>query len=133
MVYTKGQASIAAGATLTAGGGTTVYPTGVPAYINLDDWAGAGVPALTASLYLRLTNGATGPTVPADIQIEVSTDASSWYNFGGLLVGGTNNNQVVEWGGIELPDSTRFVRITAGNNTAQNVTLDAAIDAIYDT
>lgn len=132
MTYTKSQQTLAAGVSMAAGGGGVVYPTAAPNYIDLDDFTGGSIPALAASISLRLVNGATGPTTAANIQIEYSTDSTNWYDYGGLLTGSTNNNADVSWGGIVLPDSARFVRITAGNNTGQAVTLYAQIDALYD-
>ena len=79
------------------------------------------------SLFIKLTNGATGPTVPAQVQIQVSGDNSNFYNFGGALIGGTANNGVSQWGGIDIPKGNKYVRTVSGSNTGQNVTLRVEI------
>ena len=83
-----------------------------------------------ASLNIRLTNGATGPTVAAQVQIRVSADGTSWWNFGGALRGGVANSGVYEWGGIDIPAPVMYVRLVAGSNTGQDVTVDADISQI---
>ena len=75
-------------------------------------------------LLVKLTNGATGPTVPAQCQVQVSGDDSNYYNYGGALVGGTTNAGVYSWD-VPLPLDAQalYVRTVSGSNTGQNVTL----------
>jgi len=70
---------------------------------------------------IRLTNGATGPTIPAQVQIAVSPDNSNYYDYGGPLVGSTANNAVVEWV-VDIPIGVYYLQFVAGSNTGQNVT-----------
>lgn len=83
---------------------------------------------LRASLAIRLVNGATGPTAQAQVQISVSADNNRYYSLGGPLGGGTANYNagtgagVSEWP-IEIPADFRYVKIAAGKNTGQDVTL----------
>lgn len=101
-------------ATLTAGAGDTVA-------------TGVDLTAVYAAAYLlKLTNGATGPTVPAQIQVQVSADNSTWYNHGGPLVGSTVNSAVSSWV-VELPPSALYARTVSGSNTGQNVTLNTDV------
>ena len=82
-----------------------------------------------ATVDLRITNGATGPTIPAQFQIETSPDnGTNYFDFGGPLVSLTGNNIVTEWSGIQLPPGCMYVRITAGSNTGQNVTARAIVN-----
>jgi hypothetical protein len=73
-----------------------------------------------ATAVIKLTNGATGPTVPAQVQIQVSPDNSNWYNFGGDCVGSTTNNGIYQFM-VDIPPGF-YVRSVAGSNTGQNVT-----------
>ena len=84
----------------------------------------------SATASVKLTNGATGPTVAAQVQIQTSPDNSNWYAFGGSLVGSTVNSAVVSWGGIEIPMGVKYVRGVAGSNTGQNVTVRMEITEV---
>lgn len=118
MASTKAVSVLANAVTLTAGAGDTT--SGV---IVLDDGYGAG-------LHIQLKNGATGPTIPAQVQMQVSPNNTVFYNFGGPLKGGTSNNGVSSWGGIEIPIGVEYLRIVSGSNTGQNVTLNAAVSEV---
>jgi hypothetical protein len=83
----------------------------------------------SASLGIKITNGATGPTVPAQVIVQVSYDNSKWYNLGGALVASTANSAVTSWV-VNLPDSVQRVRTVSGSNTGQNVTLDVDVGSI---
>lgn len=118
MATTKTRTSIWAAQTLTAGAGNTTATA-----VDLADGYGA-------ALNITLTNGATGPTVAAQVQIEVSNDNSTWSKFGGPLVGSTANSAVSSWGGIDVPIGVKYVRLVAGSNTGQNVTVEADISEV---
>ena len=74
---------------------------------------------------IKITNGATGPTVPGQSQIQVAADGAGtlFVNFGGPLVANTGNSVVTSWS-IELPLGIAAFRTVSGSNTGQNVTLD---------
>lgn len=118
MSATKTRTSIWSGTTLTAGAGNTTSSA-------VDISTGYG-----AVLNIKLTNGATGPTLPAQVQIQVSNDNTTFWNYGGPLQGGVANSGVSSWGGIELPIGTKYVQLVAGSNTGQNVTVDADISNV---
>ena len=118
MASTKVVTVLADNVTLTAGAGNTTSSVA-----TLDDGYGA-------ALHIKLTNGATGPTVAASVQIQVSADNSEYYNFGGAFTGSTTNSAVVSWGGVEIPIGVEYLRIVSGSNTGQNVRLDADISEI---
>lgn len=104
---------------LTAGAGNTTSSA-----VDLSTGYGAQVD-------IQLTNGATGPTVPAQVQIQVAADVAGtlFVNFGGPLVGSTTNSAVTSWS-VDLPIGVNRVRLVAGSNTVQNVTVDADISNV---
>ena len=73
-------------------------------------------------LNVKLTNGATGPTVAGQVQIQCSPDDSNYYNYGGPLVGSTTNSAVRSFT-INVPVGVKYVKVVSGSNTGQNVTL----------
>lgn len=120
MASTKTVTAIWSSQTLTAGAGDTTATA-----VNLTDGYGATV-------NIKLTNGSTGPTLPAEVQIQLSEDNSEWYNFGSPLIGTTDNSGVTSWAGIEIPYGTNYLRLVAGSNTDQNVTVDADLSEVSD-
>lgn len=102
-------------ATLTAGAGDTTATA-----VDITD-------SDEAAVSIKITNGATGPTVAAQCQIQTSPDNSNWYNFGGPLQGGVANSGVYSWSGIRLPPGTCYARTVSGSNAGQNVTIRAEI------
>lgn len=82
--------------------------------------------AEAAELHLRITNGATGPTLPAQVQIETSPDGSDWYDYGGPLKGKTANAGISEWT-VPIDRGVKYARVVGSGNTGQGVTLDAWI------
>lgn len=119
MAATKARTSIWSAKVLTASG---VNQTS--ALVDLSTGYGA-------ELSIKLTNGATGPTAGAQVQIQTANDAAGtlWVNFGGPLVGGTTANEVDSWS-IELPIGVAAVQLIAGSNTGQPVTVDADISNV---
>ena len=96
--------------TLTAGAGdntSTVW--------TLDDGYGA-------ELYIKVTNGATGPTVAAQAQIWASPDNSNYYKFGGALIATLGNNVITSWS-IPIPIGVEYLKVISGSNTGQNVVI----------
>jgi hypothetical protein len=114
MPTTKPAAVIWDSQTLTAGAADTTS-----AVQMLPDGYGAGIG-------IKITNGATGPTVAAQCQVQVSQDNSEWYDFGGPLVAGTANSEVYSWV-VDIPMTYKYVRLVAGSNTIEDVTIDADI------
>lgn len=119
MAATKARTSIWAAVTLTAGAANTTS-----AAVDLS--AGYG-----AEVDIQLTNGATGPTIAAQVQIQVAADVAGtlFVNFGGPLVGSTTNSAVTSWS-VEIPFPVNRLRLVAGSNTGQNVVVDADISNI---
>ena len=90
--------------------------------VNLTDGYGA-------TLNIKLTNGATGPTVAAQVEVQVSEDNSEWYEVW-TMTGKTGNNAVAEWGMMRIEMGTQYLRLVAGSNTGQNVTVDADLSEV---
>ena len=114
MALTKSRTSLHSSITLTAGAGNTTSST-------VDNTGSYGT-----QVDISLTNGATGPTVAAQVQIQVAADSGGtlWVSFGGPLVGSTTNSAVSSWS-VDLPIGVGAFRLVSGSNTAQNVTINA--------
>ena len=73
------------------------------------------------SLSMALTNGGTGPTVPARLTVEISNDNSNWHTFAGPFNGSTTAGAAAEFVVI-IPKEVLYCRVVAGGNTGQAVT-----------
>jgi hypothetical protein len=82
---------------------------------TLDDGYGA-------ELFIKITNGATGPTVAAVAQVWVSPDNSNWYKLGGSLGSTLGNAEITSWS-IPIPIGVEFVKVISGSNTVQDVVI----------
>lgn len=78
---------------------------------------------------LSITNGGTGPTVPAYIRLEISYDNSNWSSWTGNLTAGVASGATYSWT-FPLPIGVMYVRAAGGGNTGQNVTADADISEV---
>jgi hypothetical protein len=116
---TKVRTSIWSAQTLTAGAGNTTSATQ-----SLAATDGTTVDFL-------ITNGATGPTIAAQVQIQVANDSGGtlWVNFGGPIIGSVTNSAVTH-GTAYLDHPYAAMRLVAGSNTGQNVTVDADISSV---
>ena len=122
MAASKTKTSIWSAQTLTAGAANTSS-----SWIDLSG-------AYGAQISIKLTNGATGPTVAAQVQIVVANDYNAGsptlpVYFGGAFVGGTANSEV-DYLSVELPIGVAAVQLVAGSNTGQDVTVDADIAVV---
>lgn len=117
MAATKVVTAMESGLTLTASAGDDTGAT-----ITIDTGYGA-------QIGLKLTNGGTGPTIGAQIQIQVSQDNSEFYDYGGPLVGGVANSEVSSWS-VEIPIGVEYIRTVQGSNTGQDVTCDIDISNV---
>jgi hypothetical protein len=80
-----------------------------------DGWGG--------DIHVKITNGATGPTVGAQVQLYSSPDNSNWYKYGGTVYqGGTANDGVYSWT-IFISIGVKYLKAVSGSNTGQDVTL----------
>lgn len=122
MAATKSRTSIWAAQTLTAGAGNITSSV-----IDLSTTYGS-------TINIKLTNGATGPTVAAQVQVVVGNNYNAGSptlltNFGGACVGSTSNS-AVSYFSIEIPIGIEAVELVAGSNTGQAVTVDADISSV---
>ena len=79
--------------------------------------------ALGCLVTAKVTNGATGPTVPCSVRVDVSTDNSAWKTFA-LATAQVGNSIVTEFA-FDLPASVMYARTVFTGNTAQAVTVEA--------
>ena len=122
MASTKTRTSLWSAQTLTASSGNVSS-----SWIDLS--AGYG-----AEVDITLTNGGTGPTIPAQVQVQVANDYNAGAptlvtNFGGPLVGGTTASEVDYWS-VQIPIGCAALRLVAGSNTGQAVTVNADISNV---
>ena len=119
MALTKSRTSIWSAQTLTAGAGNTTSSAQ-----NL-------TAVYESQVDIQITNGATGPTIPGQCQIQVATDSGGtlYVNFGGPLVANTGNSVVTSWS-VTVPIGVASLKLVAGSNTVQNVTIDADISTV---
>lgn len=115
----KTRTSIWSAQSLTAGAGNTTSSA-----VNMDT-------AFECQVNIKLTNGATGPTVPAQVQVQVAnnTTPTLLINYGGALVG-TSTNSDISYFSVTLPIGLQQMKLVAGSNTGQAVTVDADISCV---
>lgn len=116
MAATKTLRTIIAAATSNSAAGTT---TGTA--IDITTKYGG---LLTA----KITNGATGPTVAAQVNIYTSGDNTNFKLFA-TAVHNTTNNGVGEWA-FEIPAGAMYVRADVTGNTVQAVTCEAFLQEL---
>lgn len=116
---TKSRTSIWAAQTLTAGAGNTTS-----SQVNVNT-------SFESQVNIKLTNGATGPTIAAQVQIQVANDTvpTLLVNYGGALQGTTTNSDVIYFS-VTIPIGVEAVVLVAGSNTAQDVTVSADISSV---
>jgi len=87
-----------------------------------------------ASIGAKIKNGATGPTLPAMIQLEVANDynggaPSNPIKFGGELTGNTTNSGTYSWGN-DIPMAWQAARVLVGSNTGQTIITDVDLSSV---
>jgi hypothetical protein len=118
MAITKGNAVVHNDVTLTAGAADTTS-TSQDLTLNYQ-----------TAILVRITNGATGPTVAAQCKVQVAeADTAGLYQTLATVVGSTGNSAVVEQV-VSIPDSAQYLRTVSGSNTGQNVTLRVVLEKI---
>lgn len=83
-----------------------------------------------STIEMSITNGGTGPTIAAQIQIQTSSDNTNWFDLGGAAIVGSTTNSATVTATVTIPPSVKYVRLVGSANTAQSVTLNAAIVTI---
>jgi len=117
MAWTKTTAVISNNISLTAGGGPTTSSS--------QDTTTTGV----KHIYLKLTNGATGPAVPASATVQSSADNSNFYDFY-TFTGGTGNNEVKSIS-FQLMAPVQYIRVVwTHGSTGSAITARAEISQV---
>lgn len=80
--------------------------------------------AFALSSNITITNGATGPTAPCQVQWQGSHDGSTWWDITYPVVAGTANNGVYTWYFEWGESAPSYVRPVYSGNTGQAVTFD---------
>jgi hypothetical protein len=109
-IATKTARTLVASAANAAGASTTSAPW------NLST-------ALGAVIQARVSNGATGPTVGCDVQVQASVDQSTWREVTRFSAG-TAANGVYDFC-VEIPAPILAARVVFVGNTVQPVTVEA--------
>lgn len=114
---------------LTSSGATTVAAgttEASPVYIGPSGSASSGWDLSTgygADFSIRIANGATGPTIPCTVKMQISHDGgSTWYLANGSWGSAATNNGVYDHN-VQVAYQKVRVRFYAYGNTAQDVTV----------
>lgn len=119
---TKARTSIWSAQTLTAGAGDISS-----AVVDLSA-------TFESQIDIKLTNGATGPTVAAQVLVKAANNYNGGsptlpIDYGGALTGLTTNNGVAYFT-VTIPIGIAAIQLVAGSNTGTNVTVDADISNV---
>lgn len=79
--------------------------------------------ALGGVLQCRISNGATGPTVGCDAQVQISVDGTNWREFSKQSAS-TAANATVDFH-VEISSPVLYARVVFASNTGQAVTVEA--------
>lgn len=109
-------------------GGGNLFPSGTPVAGGVT--VAAGTPQTSAvvdnhlgygaTLTVQVANGGTGPTVPASITVQVSSDNTTFVTWA-LDTAGVAASTTYSFG-YQLPPEIAYARVVIGSNTAQSVT-----------
>lgn len=116
MAATKNLRTIIAAATTNTASGTT---TGTVITLTT---------AYGGLLTLKITNGATAPSVAAHFNVYTSGDNTNFKLFGSFA-GDLTNNSVNEWA-VDIPAAAMYVRADCTGNTVQDVTCEAFLQEL---
>lgn len=113
MASTQSASAIWSGETFTAG---SAHADSAVQTIN----TGYGAAGL-----LKITNGATPPTVPLGLQLQSSMDNSEFYDYGGPMIAGVDASESYSFPfHFKIGDAQYWKVINYQTNTVQNVTVD---------
>lgn len=109
--------------TMTAGGATAYSST----ITTTNAYSGS-------IICLKITNGATGPTVAGQIFVEIGVDEAGggvdqWYAWGGSFSPGTANNGSQSWV-VDIPLGTEYFRVGRGSNTDEDCVCEAWFERV---
>jgi hypothetical protein len=109
-------------------GGGNLFPSGTP--VAGGQTVAAGTPQTSAvvdnhlgygaTLTVQVTNGGTGPTVPASVTVQVSADNTTFVTWA-LDTAGVTASTTYSFA-YQLPPEIAYARVVISGNTAQSVT-----------
>lgn len=79
-------------------------------------------------LTVKITNGGTGPTLPANAYVYTG-GATTVKKLFAKLAGDSVNSSVNEWA-VDIPPGVMFLNIDVKDNTAQSVTCEAFLEEL---
>lgn len=108
--------------------GGNLFPSGSPASGGVT--VAAGTPQTSAlvdnhlgygaTITAQVTNGGTGPTIPASITIQVSADNTTFVTWAQDTAGVAGSTTYAF--AYQLPPEIAYAKVVIGGNTAQSVT-----------
>lgn len=104
-------------------GGTSVSAAGTATSAVVNNSAGYGI-----TLTVQITNGATGPTVPASLSVMVSADNTTFVLWASDQAGAVASTSYTF--AYQLPPEISYAKIIVTGNTAQAVTAIAQYNTI---
>jgi hypothetical protein len=121
MALTKTPVTVLASGTSAAAGSTKAAPGADSGAIDVRGHYGS-------LLGWKITNGASAPGVAPTLTIQVSHDASKWYDY--WNVGGDTVASSVNSNAIAIERAVMYVRVIVYGNTTNAVTVEAYLQAV---
>lgn len=75
----------------------------------------------------KITNGASGPTVPCTVVLQTSHDGAKWYDY--FMVGGSVSASGVSSGSVAMSAGVMYARVIAYGNVTNAVTVESYLQA----
>ena len=95
-------------------GGTSVAAAGSATSALITNSTGYGV-----TITVQVTNGGTGPTIPATVTIQISADNTTFVTWASDIAGTVASTSYTF--GYQLPPEVSYARVQVTGNTAQAV------------
>lgn len=84
--------------------------------------------AYEGTVYIKVTNGATGPTIGLTAKVQRADDGSGTNTYDFAAITHDSANSAVASYAVRLPEGAQFIRVQGTGNTGQAVTLEARLD-----
>jgi len=81
------------------------------------------------TVLIKVTNGATAPSTPGNVQVQLSHDNSEDYDNGGSLAMPDGNSEEASWT-VHIEGGVNDFRVVATHGDDQDVTLDVDYDGV---
>ena len=119
-----GDPNIGKSATVAIWNGTTLTASAADTVSDVIVLGGCG-----ADLSISLQNGATGPTLEAQVIVKVSHNGTRYFAYTGALKGSRVNNDLADFP-TRIPQGYSYLKLYAGSNTGQDVDVYAHLQEI---